>query len=319
MAETAVVKTNEQPKTMANMKSTGITSLLEAYRTQIQKAIPNSITPERIIQIATSVINQNPDIKKCTTSSIVGAVLQSAILGFDPTPALGLCAFIPRWNSKTKDTECQFMIEYQGYIALARNSGEITNVYAQVVCANDFFEYEYGLSPKLVHKPAQGERGAMKCAYAVWYFKDGTTYFEVMDASEIAKVRAKSQAASSEYSPWATFESEMWRKSVIRRSRKYVPLSLEVRRKLETDEAVIQPDMIIQGEVDLPAIEQANDNEPQAGKPDVKMPESKSKPKEKVAEKTPDKPTKCEVCGKVAELAYSDAQGIFVCVDCVTK
>jgi hypothetical protein len=70
------------------------------------------------------------------------------------------------------------------------------------------------------------------------------------------------------------------------------------------------------------------------GKPWVEMPKTKQKPadpigdaakktlkNEKPTEKSKviDMPTKCEVCGKIAELAYSDAQGIFVCVDCVTK
>lgn len=294
------------PPTMESLKSTGIASLLESYRTQIQKAIPNNITPERIIQIATSVINQNPEIKKCSTSSIIGAVLESAILGFDPTPALGLCAFIPRYNGKTKKLDCQFMIEYQGYITLARNSGEIASVYAQVVHENDLFEYEYGLAPKLTHKPAKGNRGEMKYAYAVWYFKDGTSYFEVMDAEEIGKVRAKSQAKDSEFSPWSTFPSEMWRKSVIRRSRKYVPLSLETNRKLAVDEAVIEPEQIVGGETDLPAIETTYEEVETAGKPKVKQPQAK-------AEK------KCCVCGKSDVKLTPNDNGDLYCEECGTK
>ena len=249
------------PETMESLKTPEIKALFDLYKPYMSMVIPKHITPERIIQIATTVITRNPDIAKCTTSSLIGAVLQSAILGLDPTPQLGQCYFVPYWNSKIKKYEVQFMIGYQGYLELARRSGQIESVSAYVVYEKDEFEVELGLEPKLKHKPnfTVVDRGQPVAAYAIWKYKDGGYYFEVMTKEEILKAKAVSKAAESPYSPWNTFEEEMWRKTVIRRSRKYVPVNVEIQKAILTDEAVINvEDFNLQEKgVDLAKIEAA--------------------------------------------------------------
>ena len=44
----------------------------------------------------------------------------------------------------------------------------IQTVQAQCVYENDVFEYELGLEPKLVHKPALKDRGELILVYALW-------------------------------------------------------------------------------------------------------------------------------------------------------
>jgi recombination protein RecT len=243
--------TEKLPTTFTSLKSTGIQKILDAYKLQIAQAIPKNITPERLIMVATTVVNRNPDLQKCTVPTVVGAIMQSAILGLDPTPALGHCAFIPYKNNKTGLHECQFMIEYGGYITLARRSGEVLSVNAQVVYEKDEFRWEYGLDPVLIHKPAKENRGELKYAYCIWKMANGEQYFEVMNKEDVMKAKNVSQSARSDYSPWKHFESEMWRKTAVRRSRKYVPLSVEVQSSMASDEQVITPDMIKDGELDI--------------------------------------------------------------------
>ena len=231
------------PKTLMGLKSEGIKDIFQAYRLQIAQVLPKHVTAERIIQIATTVFARNPDLQKCTTGSIIGAVLQSAMLGLDPTPQLGQCYFVPYANKKTGKTDCQFQIGYIGRVNLAMRSDTIESVSSYVVHANDEFEYELGLEPKLKHKPALDNRGEKQYVYAVWKFKDGGYYFEVMTKEEVMSAKAVSQASGSKFSPWNTaFEAEMWRKTVIKRSSKYVPLSIEVQNAYATDEQTINPD-----------------------------------------------------------------------------
>ena len=231
------------PKTLMGLKSEGIKDIFQAYRLQIAQVLPKHVTAERIIQIATTVFARNPDLQKCTTGSIIGAVLQSAMLGLDPTPQLGQCYFVPYANKKTGKTDCQFQIGYIGRVNLAMRSDTIESVSSYVVHANDEFEYELGLEPKLKHKPALDNRGEKQYVYAVWKFKDGGYYFEVMTKEEVMSAKAVSQASGSKFSPWNTaFEAEMWRKTVIKRSSKYVPLSIEVQNAYATDEQTIHPD-----------------------------------------------------------------------------
>ncbi|MED0762673.1 recombinase RecT, partial [Aneurinibacillus thermoaerophilus] len=78
---------------------------------------------------------------------------------------IGHCYIIPYGR------EAQFIIGYKGMIDLARRSGQIEQIYAHAVYEADHFEYELGLHPKLVHKPATGRRGAIQYVYAVAHFK----------------------------------------------------------------------------------------------------------------------------------------------------
>lgn len=245
------------PRTLQGQDLNSISEVLDMFRPMIAQALPNTISPNRIIQVVTSVVNQNPDLKKCTVPSLLGAIMESAILGLDPTPALGHCTFIPRRNKKTGNIEAQFFIEYQGYIQLARRTGEVNNVRARVVYENDHFDVEYGLEEKLEHKPKFGaNRGKPLLVYAVWDLANGSRYFDVLDRQQVERAKKSSQAAAAGQSPWTTDEDAMWRKTAIRATRKYVPMSVEVQQAFAVDQSVISPEAFKPGgELDFSQIQ----------------------------------------------------------------
>ncbi|MED0759167.1 recombinase RecT, partial [Aneurinibacillus thermoaerophilus] len=143
---------------------------------------------------------------------------------------IGHCYIIPYGR------EAQFIIGYKGMIDLARRSGQIEQIYAHAVYEADHFEYELGLHPKLVHKPATGRRGAIQYVYAVAHFKGGGYQFEVMDMEEIERRRQRSKAAKN--GPWVTDFEEMAKKTVIRHMWKYLPISIEIQQMAAQDETV---------------------------------------------------------------------------------
>ena len=124
-------------------------------------------------------------------------------------------------------------------IDLAHRSGEFKNIEARVVCENDEFEYEYGLEPKLVHRPAKSNRGKPIYYYAVFTLVNGGFGFEVMSKEEINMHKNKySQAAGSKYSPWSTNFDDMAKKTVLKRVLKYAPIRTEFARKINNDETI---------------------------------------------------------------------------------
>ena len=147
----------------------------------------------------------------------------------------------------------------KGLIDLAYRSGEVQSIQAQVVYEGDEFEYEYGLEPKLVHKPAMKDRGAPVAYYAIFKTKSGGYGFEVMSTDDVVAHRDKfSKAANRGFSPWATNFDEMARKTVLKRVLKYAPLSTDMMRAVSTDETIktslsddmfAQPDETIQSEL----------------------------------------------------------------------
>ena len=255
-----LLKKAQRPGTMLGLKATDGKSIIEAYKPLISQALPKHLTAERIVQVATTLISRTPELAECSVESLIGSVMQCSILGFEPIPALGQAYLVPFNNKKTGKREVQFIIGYKGLVDLARRSDKIQTLYAQCVYAKDSFEYEYGLEPKLVHKPASGDRGEFTFAYAVAKFTNGGFAFEVMSKSDINKIKAMSQASGSKFSPWngdEIVQDEMRKKTVIRRLSKLLPMSIEYHKEVATDEAVIRPEAIKSGEVDLNSIEHA--------------------------------------------------------------
>lgn len=214
---------------------------LESMQGDISKALPAHMTPERMTNIALTVIRSNPELLECTVPSLLGAVVQAAQLGLEPG-LIGHCYFVPFNNKKKIDgkdvwqKDVQFLIGYKGMIDLARRSGHMKNIYAYTVHENDAFEYELGLEPKLHHKPAIGDRGALIYVYGVAHFKDGGYHMEIMSKTEIERIKGSSKAGT--YGPWKDHYEEMAKKTVIRRMFKYLPISIEIQDNVSKDETV---------------------------------------------------------------------------------
>jgi len=246
-------QSEEEPKTIAGY--------LKKLQPELQKALPKHITPERITRIVLTTIRNNPALQECSPGSLLGAVMQSAQLGLEPG-LVGHCYFVPFWNNKEKRREVQFIIGYKGMIDLARRSGHIQSIYAYTVHEADKFVYELGLHPKLIHKPATGQRGEMTHVYAVAHFKEGGYQFEVLTKHDVENVRNRSK--SKDNGPWITDYEEMAKKTVVRRIWKYLPISIEIQQQVSQDETVrkditaeaqsVYDDELVHGSSDVPVI-----------------------------------------------------------------
>ena len=135
--------------------------------------------------------------------------------------------------------EAQFQLGYKGLIDLAYRSGEVEVVQAHIVYENDEFECEYGLEPKLTHKPADKDRGEPIKVYAVFKTKSGGYGFEVMSMEDV-RIHAKkySKSFNSSFSPWSTNFEEMAKKTVLKKVLKYAPLKSDFVRGITQDETI---------------------------------------------------------------------------------
>lgn len=219
--------------------------MLKSHVGQIQSALPKTFALDRMIRLATSEFRLRPELKECVPASVFGAVVQASQLALDFS--LRHCFLVP-YKRKRKDKqrgwiewhECQLIISFQGYIELARRSGELNDLDAHVVYEGDTFDYQYGTTKFLTHKPTLGKRGNKLAAYSVANFKNGSSMFDVMPWAEIEKIKGRTKSrdkAGNIVGPWATDEDEMARKTAVRRLAKYLPLSVELRRALDLEDA----------------------------------------------------------------------------------
>lgn len=194
-----------------------IAGLLTRMKAQFAMALPKHITPDRFMRVALTAINKTPKIGQCTRESLLACLMDCSALGLEPD---GRKAHLIPYGDK-----CTLIIDYKGLVDLARRSGEIADIHADVVCANDTFEYSFGSEGKLNHKPKLGDRGDVVAVYSFAKLKDGSTSYEVMDRDEVEAIRNRSKAGNA--GPWKTDWNEMAKKTVFRRHSKWLPVSSE--------------------------------------------------------------------------------------------
>ena len=201
---------------------------LDKRETQLLALLGPSIPLERFLTVALHAVNSNPDLARCTPLSIVEAIREAAALRLEPTGLLG-DAYLVRYGNKAR-----LMPGYRGLMKLARRSGDVEMIDAQVVYEGDVFDLDLGSEPKITHRPViDGDRGKYRGAYAWARLRTGELVAEWLSYADIELVRRSSKAADS--GPWVTFWGEMARKSALRRLMKHLPLTTDAEHALRIE------------------------------------------------------------------------------------
>jgi recombination protein RecT len=83
---------------------------IQAMGSEISKALPEVITPERFTRMALTAISTNGQLANSSPRSLLGALMNAAQLGLEPNTPLGQAYLIPFRNGKTGEIETQFQI-----------------------------------------------------------------------------------------------------------------------------------------------------------------------------------------------------------------
>jgi len=151
--------------------------------------------------------------------AVQNAIRNLSSIGISLNPALKHAYLVPR------DGQICLDISYMGLLHLAQQEGSILWGQAMIVYAEDVYTNN-GVGEKPTHTyTAFGDRGEKVGVYCCVKLPGGDFLTEEMSADEVQQVRNTSKAKDSGYSPWKTFETEMWRKSVVKRGSKYWPKS----------------------------------------------------------------------------------------------
>jgi len=196
--------------------------------TQIESVLPANMDAKRFCRIATGLVERNPVLQKCTPASFALAVLGIAELGLEPI--LGMVYVIPYGTTAT------LQIGYQGMIQLARNTGDVLDIYAEVVRDGDAFDVVYGMNRNLTHSKTADKDAAFTHVYAVAKLKGTDPTFVVLDRDDVMKRRNVSKTGGSSSSPWKGWEEEMWKKTAIRALFKMLPKSTEMAKAAVMDD-----------------------------------------------------------------------------------
>lgn len=214
-----------------------VRSVLSRLAPYLDKILPKHMDGPRLAELAFFCVRQNPDLLQCTESSFGAALIQCGRLGLYPD-VRGHAYIIPRRTGPRDESgerlmEAHFQVGYQGMLELARRSGDIARIDANVVREGDAFDYEYGTTPYLRHKPCRNP-GALEFAWCIAFFADGKSpQFRVVSRADIARIPESQEPAGERakyawsFSPWCKHPEAMWCKTAAKRLAIWLPASVE--------------------------------------------------------------------------------------------
>lgn len=203
---------------------------------KLKTNLPPNITPEKFLSVTRIALLKNPKLLDLDRQSLINAALECSADGLVPD---GREAAFVEFKGKVKHMPMVY-----GIIKKIRQSGEVSIVSSHVIHENDRFRYwvdENGAQVLFEPDFFSPVRGQPIGAFAMAKLKDGDLAVEPMTKDQILDVKNVSPAANSSYSPWnGPFELEMWRKTVIRRLAKSLPMSNEAQVTVDRDDEIFE-------------------------------------------------------------------------------
>lgn len=209
--------------------------LVKQYSGDFRQVMPSHLKPDAWVRIAVGALKKGRkqgdrfelEIAASNNPGVfLAALLDAARLGLEP----GTEQYYLTPRKVKGQLEVLGIVGYQGIVELMYRAGAISSVVAEVVYQNDMFEFEPGVDSVPRHRIDwdADDRGPLRLVYAYARMKDGgTSKVVVLNKQAIARIKASSQGADTDYSPWKKHEASMWLKSAVRQLAKWVPTSAE--------------------------------------------------------------------------------------------
>lgn len=226
--QTAAARSSGEQKTMDQW--------LQTYAADFEAALPQYVDPERFMRLTLNTLRWEPELRNCDPFSVIGAMMQCAQLGLEPSGPLDHVYMSPRnVNVGTKQKpqwikRVQLTIGYQGYIELAQRTGAVKKIIGDVVRERDDYELWLEDGEQRIHhrRPKLGvDRGDVIGAYAVASMVDGGVIARDVDMEAIERARSSSDAGKQGKGPWETDFDAMAIKTAVRRLWKWLPKTEE--------------------------------------------------------------------------------------------
>ncbi len=215
--------------------------LFDQQKPELAQLIPKTMSVDRLYRLALTECAKNPELFNCTAESWALALQTCAQQGLYPDSGLGLAYLIPRKG------RVSFMRGYQGDLQLARNSGEIADIYVEVVYARDTFAVRKGIERTIIHEPYLGDDdpGPLRYVYAVARLKSSETAWVVLTRRDVDRHKRSAQGTERPDSPWTAHPEAMWKKTAIRELVKWLPKSTEQIQELARgDEPALSAEVV---------------------------------------------------------------------------
>jgi len=215
-----------------------VKSTLSILEPELKKVLPSNIKPAHFTRVLLTAIQNDKKLIDANVDkgSLYRAALKCAADGLVPD---GREAALVSYKGRVN-----YLPMVGGILKKIRNSGELGSITAHIVHEHDKFIWRMGDDEMIIHEvpPLGQDRGKAIGAYAIATMKDGFKYREVMSEAEILLVRAASPGASFADSPWVKWPHEQWKKTVIKRMSKRMPMSTDMADVIDREDDEVDTD-----------------------------------------------------------------------------
>lgn len=219
--------TNTQPKFSVAIKS-------DAYQKLINETLGDKEVARRFVAEISTVVAQNYQLQKCDAASILSAGLTAQTLNLPLAPTLGFSYVVPYGN------KAQFQIGWKGLVQLAQRSGQFERLGVRPVHEGEYIgQDEFG--DDLFKFSHEFDNNKVVGYYAYFKLLNGfkkTLYWTVEQCEQHGRKYSKSYD-----NLWKSSFDSMAQKTVLKLLlNRYAPLSIEMQKAIQADQAVINVD-----------------------------------------------------------------------------
>lgn len=215
--------------------------LVRSMTGEFAKVLPQAVPVDTFLRLALTELQRNTDLQACSAPSLLGALMLSAQLGLEPGGPLGHLYLTPR--RLKGDMTVVPIIGYKGLVELARRSGKVGTVKAQIIRKGDHFDQGFDTArggEYTVWRPADLDEKREPIGVLAWATLTDTdavqTRFTPMDAVNARRDRG----AAGQKGPWATDRDAMIRKTGIRALAPDLPQSTALALAQRADERITE-------------------------------------------------------------------------------
>lgn len=224
---------------------------LKKYENDLKALLSiHNIAPEKFMTLTLNAVKRMPKLLECDPKTLFGSIMVSAELGLEPNTMMGFAHIIPykrkfKENGHWKEVmEAQFQIGYPGWLEIMYRNPKIESIDTGVIYENEKWVFDKGKREPFSHNPLPpAERGDWIAIFALaWLTNSTRPKVIVLWREDIDKIKALSQGANSEYSPWNAADKDpfkwMQRKTGLKQLVKELPKTRELERVVNIDNVV---------------------------------------------------------------------------------
>ncbi len=212
---------------------------LDTMQRDLQQDLQGTgIDPHKFLATAKTAVQKHPQkekLMKADRNSLYLAVKDAAQQGLMPDNKEGALVL---YNNKEKGIdEVSFQPMVTGIVKLLRQSGDVLDVGAAVVFANDKFKFSLGVDNMPEHSPDWfGDRGEPVGVWAYIKLTNGEVISKMLPKERLQRIAARSKMAKN-YSPTEGQDwEEFWNKAAIRNAAKFAPKTPKLEKALLADD-----------------------------------------------------------------------------------